>query len=135
MFSVFTKLLPGKTWAILGGLVVVSSTFFYIAHLRGVVEEQVTEIAGLEYALNEVVVVLNDNIKELDATKADHVVQMGVIEDGFTKYNHHSMIVKDIEARIKYVKEEDDGPVAPILTSTIRLLDEATNNSTKDEDK
>ena len=126
MFNVFTRFLTPKLWAVFGGILVVFVIIWYIQHLRNTVSSQEAEIEGLNYALNEVVKVYENNLQELTDTKIDHAVQLDLLENGFMKYNENNIVVSDLEARIRYVTPEDDGIVAPVLSSTIRLLREAT---------
>ena len=131
MFSIFTRLLPTKLWGVFGGIILVFSTIWYIQHLRNEVEAKDMEISSLNFAINEVAKVYQNNLQELEEVRADQAIQLDLLEHGFMKFNENTAVVQDIEARIKYAKPEDDGLLAPIFIDTIRLLREATVSSNR----
>ena len=73
-----------------------------------------------------------ENINQLQRLVVDHNRTLNILETKYKNQKEKVRIITVIKERIKYVKKEDDGDVAPILSSTFeRLRAMQTKNSTK----
>jgi len=129
------KLISKRLLGALAVAVGVGMLIWYIQDLRSDNSELTKDKQRLEFTLKEVVGVVEENVKELDYMKTDHALQMELVQEGLSTYNEHSLLTKEMEGRINYVKKEDDGLAAPILANTFRLLNAATTNSNEGKGK